>query len=262
VPSTPNTSTVPPAPTTTNATSPDAQPPTTSQTSANSGTSKRIISNGEEVVLNSDSDDSIPELDWGELPANVKTVAPTTRSKRTAEVDHDGLRRPERRAKSKKRPFDQVIETAQKNKELERIIIERKADLDKKVEEAPVTKFAFNEDALGQAVQDDDDHDKARRLFFAMQRTNATQVECVFHLFGDCSDCDAPKSRFPVDSLPEQHWTSSFRGTNFTPYSCLQSLTHVRSFYERSSFLDRLRVSGVSTARASARTCFMDDRSK
>jgi hypothetical protein len=204
---------VSPAQNTATATSPDAQPPPASQTSVNSGASKRVISNGEQVVLNSDSDDdSLPELDWGPLTANVKTAVPITRSKRTTtDVDDDGLRKPERRTKSKKLPFDHVVETAQKNKELERIIAEHKADLAKKVEEAPASDFVLDEDTLGQAVQDDDP-EQAHRLLLAMKRTNATHVESVFHFFNEPPGRRPVKSKFPVNCLPAHRWTSSFRG--------------------------------------------------
>jgi hypothetical protein len=171
------------------------------------------VSNGEHVVLNSDSDDdSLPELDWGPLTTNVKTTVPITRSKRTTtDVDDDGLRKPERRTKSKKLPFDHVVEAAQKNKELERVIAEHKADLAKQPEEVPAPIFVLNEDALGKAVQDGDP-EQAHRLLLAMQRTNATHEETVFHFFDETPAQRPVKSRFPVDCLPDHRWTSSFRG--------------------------------------------------
>jgi hypothetical protein len=166
------------------------------------------------VVLNSDSDsDSLPELDFGELATSFKTVTPTTRSKRTTEYDDDGLRKPEKRVKSKTQKFDQVMQTAQQSRELERIISEHKANLENKLEEAPTAVLTFNEDALGQAVQDDDDPEKAHRLFLAMQRTNATHVESVFHFFDDSLASSASQPSFPINSLPKHRWTSSFRGT-------------------------------------------------
>jgi hypothetical protein len=200
-----------PAPTNDHANSPDAQPPTTSQTSVNSGVSKRVVSNGEQVVLDSDSDDSLVDLDFGIVGSSFKTVAPVTRSKRTTQHDEDGLRKPEKKVKTKKNQLDHVVEQAQRTRELERIINERKADLENDVGEASNTHFVFDEDALGQAVQDDDDPDKAHRLFLAMQRTNASRVENVFHFFGDTSEC-ATQPKFPIHCLPEHRWTTSFRG--------------------------------------------------
>jgi hypothetical protein len=216
------------------------------------------------MVLNSDSDDSLPELDWGPLTSNVKTLDPVIRSKNlTTNVDDDdGLRRPERRSKSKKRPFDHVVETAQNNKKLERIITEHKADLYKDVEQSPAGGFVFTEDALDQAVQDDDDPDKAHRLFLAMQRTNATQVETVFHFFSKPSALPAAKTKFPIDSLPACRWTSSLRGKNITSSGVFRLLTFIRCLYKRPSFPERFRTPGLPNARASTRACFMDDRSK
>jgi hypothetical protein len=188
-------------------------PLTASQTSAHSGASKRVVSNGKQVVLNSDSDsDSLPELDFGELTTSFKTVAPVTRLKRTTEYDDDGLRKPERRVKSKKLQFDHVIETAQKSRELERIISEHKANLENDLEEAPAADFVLDEDVLGQAIHDDDDPDTAHRLFLAMQRTNATHVESVFHFFDRSSTSPVVRSDFPTNSLPKHRWTTSFRG--------------------------------------------------
>lgn len=216
--SSPSASKVLPAPTTIDATGPDAQPPTTSQTSINSGVSKRIVSNGEQVVLNSDSDsDSLPELDFGGLATGFKTVTPVTRSKRATQHDDDALRKPEKKVKSKKHHFDHVVETAQKTRELERVINEHKADLENEPEEVPSTTFMFDEDALVQAVHDDDDPDKAHRLFLAMQRTNATHAESVFHLFNNTSKSSAALPKFPADCLPEQRWTTSFRGCTVVP---------------------------------------------
>lgn len=209
--------TAPPAPTSTHTVSPDAQPPTTSQTSVNSGASKRVVTNGEQVVLNSDSDsDSLPELDFGVLTTGFKTVTPATRSKRTAEHDDDGLRKPEKRAKSKSRHFDQVIQTAKKSREVEQIIAEHKADLENAVNGASNADFVFNEYALGQVVQNDEDPDQAHRLFLAMQRTNATHVERVYHLFDYPQSLSVASANFPMHSLPEHRWTTSFRGTRTT----------------------------------------------
>lgn len=255
------TSPAPPAPATAKAASPDAQPPPASQTSANSGASKRVVSNGEQIVLNSDSDsDSLPDIDWGVPTTSSRTVVPTTRSRRTIEYDNDGLRKPETKPRSKKRTFDHVFETAQKHKELERVITAHKAHLNKNEEDAAV--FVFNEDALGQAVHDDDDPEQAHRLFLAMQRTNAMQEEKVFHFFRDISDSIAVQSRFPADSLPEHRWTYNFRGADTTFDLLWDLLTHPRCISTGSSLHDRLRESGVPTSGASRRDGFLDDRAE
>jgi hypothetical protein len=93
-----NTSTVEDAP----MASFETLPPPTSQTSANSGASKRVLSHGKQVVLNSDSDsDSMEELDFG-IPAPKPSI-PTytgrpTRSRLT--IEEPELRRPPKSARS------------------------------------------------------------------------------------------------------------------------------------------------------------------
>lgn len=165
------------------------------------------------MVLNSDSDsDSLPELNFGVLTTSFKTVTPVTRSKRTAEHDDDGLRKPEKRAKSKSKHFDQVVQTAKKSRELEQRIAEHKADLENDVNGISHDDFVFNEDALGQVVQNDEDPDQAHRLYLAMQRTNATHVERVHHLFDHSQASKVTSTSFPMHSLPEHRWTTSFRG--------------------------------------------------
>ena len=90
--------------------------PAPSQTSAVPGTSRRIVSNGKDVVLNSDSDnDSLPDLDFGlpaPKPTTPKTTTITTRSKRASENAEDGLRLPTKKVKDDNATIDlQTTET-------------------------------------------------------------------------------------------------------------------------------------------------------
>ncbi|KAL5118977.1 hypothetical protein ACEQ8H_003106 [Pleosporales sp. CAS-2024a] len=225
----PSVAAVPPVPTTTHASSPDPQLPTASQTSVNSGGSKRIVSNGEQVVLNSDSDqDSLLdfELNFGASTASFKIVAPASRPKRTPQHDQDGLRKPGKKVKSTKDRFDRLLQTAQKTSELERIIMERKADLDKTADESAVSAFVLDKDALEHAVQDDDDPEKADRLYLAMQRTNATHVEHAFHFFGDAAASLETKTLFPASCLPAHRWTASFRDASTRDQAFLTGFAH------------------------------------
>ena len=202
-------SSIPPA-STTNA---ENQPPPTSQTSANSGVSKRVVSStGEQVVLNSDSDnDSLPELDWGEPVPAWRPATPASRPKRTfQDVGEDELQKPQKKLKGKE--SDLLARVVQEHAETERLILEHKAGLETELDDSAKSAFVFNEEALGQVVHDEDDPDKAHRLYLAMQRTNATQTEHVFHFFQDMSDSIAVQPRFPLQSLPEHRWASSFRG--------------------------------------------------
>jgi hypothetical protein len=203
------------------ASSADAPPFNPSQTSAHSGASRRVTSNGQQVVLNSDSDsDSLPDLDFGVPTPKPKmpttTIATyTTRSKRIFDdEDDDGLRKPVKKPGAEKRTFDALVKTAQKNLETERIIQEHKAALEKSSEEPATTKITMNEETLGQVVDDEDDPNKAHRLFQAMQRTNATQMESTFHFFKDTSDSISVRTKFPIGSLPEHRWTSNFEDSH------------------------------------------------
>ncbi|KAI4911079.1 hypothetical protein J4E90_007336 [Alternaria incomplexa] len=191
------------------AASADAPPFNPSQTSANSGASKRTTSNGQQVVLDSD-DDSLPDLDFGLPTPKVKTIVTTTttRSKRMSEDQENGLQKPAKKAKDNKNKFDVLVKTAHKNLETERQIKEHSALLDQSLEEHADTTLALNEELLGQAVDDDDDPEKSHRLLQAMQRTNATQMESVYHFFQDDSDSIQAQPKFPLSSLTKHGWVS------------------------------------------------------
>ncbi|KAI4933737.1 uncharacterized protein J4E92_003405 [Alternaria infectoria] len=197
------------------AASADAPPFNPSQTSANSGASKRTTSNGQQVVLDSD-DDSLPDLDFGLPTPKVKTIVTTTtkRSKRMSEVQENGLQKPAKKAKDNKSKFDVLVKAAHKNLETERQIKEHSALLDQSLEEHADTTLALNEELLGQAVDDDDDPEKAHRLLQAMQRTNATQMESVYHFFQDDSDSIQAQPKFPLSSLPKHGWVSIFKDSH------------------------------------------------
>lgn len=223
-------STAPSAPAASRAPSVEAHPPGASQTSAYSGASKRIVANGEHVVLNSDSDDdSLPDLDWGEpttsskLTTTAKETTITTRSKRISddENEDEGLRRPTKKVKSGKRSLNALVESAQRNAETERRIREHKADLERSSEE-PTTNDIIDESVLGQVAQNgDDDPEQAHRLFLAMQRTNATQMESAFYFFEDISDSIPVQTRFPASSLPKSRWASNFEGVYLRLGHCI-----------------------------------------
>ncbi|KAE8848049.1 hypothetical protein PTNB85_01892 [Pyrenophora teres f. teres] len=183
-----------------------------------SAASRRIISHGQQVVLNSDSDDdSLLDVDFGLGASSAKptpkpkTTVITTRSKRKSEDEDEELRKPEKKPKADKLRFDTFIQTVQQKLETEQRIKERKAALEEADEEPINNTTAITEDALGQVVQDDDDPDKAHRLFLAMQRTNAMQMQSTFHFFSDPSDSIPVLSKFPARSLPGQRWASSLK---------------------------------------------------
>ncbi|KAF3008760.1 hypothetical protein E8E13_010161 [Curvularia kusanoi] len=190
-----------------------------SQTSANSGASKRVLSHGKQVVLNSDSDsDSMGELDFG-VPAPKPTV-PTHTGRPTRSriaVEEPELRRPSKSARSSgKRSVNKLMETAQKNIETERKIqestevLERsRADLTRIHEQPPSASVTLDKNALKHAIQDDDDSDGADRLYKAVQRTNEAQPQAVYHFFDHATDLSLIPP-FPHQSLPDHGWTASF----------------------------------------------------
>ncbi|KAF2130859.1 hypothetical protein P153DRAFT_384080 [Dothidotthia symphoricarpi CBS 119687] len=214
--------------TATQATSPEAQLPVLSQTSANSGASKRVVSNGQQVVLNSDSDtDSLPDLDFGDVPApKSKSTTQTTRSRFALDNSEDVLRKPPKKLTRTKQPFSLLVETARENRDLEQEIIEGKAELDRLVEVPVKSDVAIDEQALGQVVSDDEDSDKAHRLYLAMQRTNATQMDAAFHFFHDASDSHHLPLSFPRQSLPNHRWASVFEDPSTRDQAFLTGFAH------------------------------------
>lgn len=193
----------------------DSGPPAPSQSSTNSGASKRVISNGQDVVLNSDSDsDSLPDLDFGEPKKHVVRVhTPIGRPKRILGRDaDDDLRKPVTKVNPNKRSFNRLIETAESNLATERRIQEHKATF-VKVEQSPrKAVITLDESLLSQAVDDDEDaEEKARRLLLAIQRTNAAQTEELYHFFGDTRRAKRTQRPFPAMNAKPVVWNSIFR---------------------------------------------------
>ncbi|KAH9864858.1 hypothetical protein IAQ61_008803 [Plenodomus lingam] len=208
-------STLSSAPTTTRAPSVEEQLPIPSQTSGNSGATRRVVSNGEHIVLNSDSDDndSLQSLDFGDVQPKSTFVSKNVvdRSRASPEKSAEELHRPVKKGRTGKKTYTVVVETAQKNAEIERRIQEHKQELDRSSEEPTFENEAISEERLGQVVQDDDDPEKARRLYLAMQRTNTAQSESVYYFFKSRSESIVVQRRFPSGALPRMQWASSFR---------------------------------------------------
>ena len=209
------------APAAARAASPEVQLPLLSPTPANAGLSKRIVSNGQQIVLDSDSeDDSLPDLDWGGLnPETANTTQPVVdrfQPSTFPENAADDLRRPSKKGRTGKKLSSLVVDTALKHAEVERRIQQHKADLERLSEEPTFNQDDISEARLEQAIQDDEDPEKAHRLYLAMQRTNATQTVRVYRFFELASDSDSisVQPRFPMQSLPQTQWAASFRGTH------------------------------------------------
>ncbi|KAF2465956.1 uncharacterized protein BDR25DRAFT_81533 [Lindgomyces ingoldianus] len=234
-------------------------PPSTSQSSTNSSGSKRIVLNGEQMVQNSDSDtdsDSLEEIDFGlkkkspprkiildDFKANGKTRGgPTLRSGPFSRTQKNALRRPsDRPAKFSKSSLNHLAAKAQQFSEIERDIAENKADMEKPVEQDPTLDLVISEEVLAGVVTDQEGGDKAKRLYLAMQRTNALDHNHVFHFFSDKFDPSSVKpSDFPSECLPNQHWATNFEGSGICP----RMFQHPLNFLDAAS--DQAFLSGYA----------------
>jgi hypothetical protein len=185
------------------------------QSSGNStNASKRTFSEGRQVVLNSDSDsDSLPDLDDlldNHLTAKTKAAARTAPVRKREEPKAHRLPPPPKRLKDDK-AFKRLVQAAQRNAQMEQEIAEAQAELDKPLrEDSPERDPRISEKMVADAVHGEDDPDKAKKLYLAMQRTNAFRVDCVFHFFNrQPDDLDQP---FPLETLEPLHMVSTFQG--------------------------------------------------
>jgi hypothetical protein len=196
-------------------------PPVTSQSSTSSTGTKRIVSNGKPVVLNSDSDtdsDDLLELDMDliiKAPRPTAVMPRTTRFAPYIELQENGLRKPSDKHKRPKSSLREFVQSVVEKDESERVTAEAKAELDRPVEEMPPLEFEMTEEAVAEQIGDDGDGERAKRIFRAIKRTDALENNCVYHLFKEqmesSSDQEPP---FPIACLPEQGWAARFDGEN------------------------------------------------
>jgi len=220
-----------------------------------------VLSNGEPVVLNSDSDsDDLPEFDFGELLSKPNPKSTVTRLKDKDAAKKDVLRKPPSNRKEGD-SFTLFVQKAQQHAETERKIAQFKADLEKPIaEDAPSTEFDISEEALADAVNDEEDPEKAKRLYLAMQRTNALHSDCVFHFFDESLHSATKGPSFPMDALPNHRWTSSFQGQLVRSAICaLFFLTFGRGTSEGRGFSLGFCWKSLPIPATSGRTCLMDD---
>jgi hypothetical protein len=185
-----------------------------------------VTVNGEQMVLDSDSDsdsDVLVELDFGPISSSRKKIQlspgaeENTRENMTQSnlSGHDSeLRKPSNSKTSAKISLKGLVQSAQRDAEAERDILAGKADLDQPLEEeGPLPEADIDEDALAGVLDDDEGVGKAKRLYLAMQRTNAFQTNCVYHFFSNRSNISSPRrSPFPIQAFPEHRWVSIFQG--------------------------------------------------
>lgn len=179
------------------------------------------------MILNSDSDSDSDPLE--ELVFSIKKRSPPTKTSggkapvsslharpiRTYRYGMDDeLRKPPPKSKNTKPSLSRLVEAAQKHAAAEQKMAELKADLEKPLEVPVVENGAIDEDTLAGVVNDEDGEDKAKRLYRAMQRTNALDTECIFHFFGNKPRKGTRRAPFPLHSLPRHGWAANFEGAN------------------------------------------------
>lgn len=185
------------------------------QSSGNStNASKRTFSGGKPVVLNSDSDtDSLTDLEdlMDCKPTKPKTVAspPTLWDNEDEYSKTHALPQPPKRKKDDQ-AFKRLVQAAQRNAQREQEIAQAQAELDKPILQEPNAHvLEISENMVADAVYDEDDPDKAKKLYLAMQRTNAFSADRVFRFFNQ--EPISAEKPFPVASInPEM--ASIFEG--------------------------------------------------
>lgn len=190
---------------------------------------------------NSDSDsDVLEEFDFGitnPRPQKQTNSGPetlekshSTRALRSSlKINDNGLRLPSSKKQVTKTSLSGLVQKALKDAEAEQRIAAGKADLEKPVEEGTQQGSGITEEALAGVVEENEDGTKAKKLYAAMQRTNAQDTECVFHFFGEDLGAKPRASPFPAKSLPEHGWVANFKGLYELADLTLNSLTCFRS---------------------------------
>ncbi|ORY12340.1 hypothetical protein BCR34DRAFT_303778 [Clohesyomyces aquaticus] len=202
------------------------------------------------MVQNSDSDtdDSmeLQDLDFGvkEKPRPVeesptvnsanerRNYSPALRSGAYRRTQKSALRRPsDKPPQTSKSTLKHLVAEAHKLSEIEKSIAESKAEMERPIEEFPVSEFVINEEVLAGVMKDDEDGDKARRLYLAMQRTNALDYNNVFHLFDHKFSIDSlTQSPFPSECLPKHGWVVNFEDIRSRKQSILSG--HARQVFQ------------------------------
>jgi hypothetical protein len=184
-----------------------------------------VTINGEQVVLDSDSDSDSEELEELDFSAFKSTVRnPTSGGFRSsaslrgtpatrAQTKDNGLRKPPTIGSTAKPTLSRLVRDAKKDAEAQKRIAAGLVDLDKPVEDTPPPDL-FGEAALPAIPGGSEDADhKRKRLALAIQRTNALGVNAVYHFFGENGQADSIReAHFPMQTLPKHGWTENFKG--------------------------------------------------
>jgi hypothetical protein len=156
------------------------------------------------------------------------------------------------------------VQAAQKDAENEQKIAERKAELDRAAEKALANDQAMSKEALAEVVEENEDGDKAQRLYLAMQRTNALDFGCTFHFFREnfliLNSQQVQEATFPVSSLPPHGWVAAFEGTLRPIFPTSTLLTWRRFPTQRASFSHWLCAANISVPATPRGTSLLDGR--
>ncbi|KAF2017279.1 hypothetical protein BU24DRAFT_420319 [Aaosphaeria arxii CBS 175.79] len=206
---------------------PNGVPPT-SQTSFNStGSKRRISASGEEIILDSDSGSSSDELEELDLSFlrnaptsrdedNSKTTkksesTPITRSAMYARSRDDELRKPSEKYTMPKPTLSRLIQAAHNDFEKELKIAAGREEVSRPLEEEVTSNIEFSEETLATIAHEGGDDEKSKRLYLAMQRTNAHDTACVFHLFLEQPVRSRRSEPFPYKYISAYSWAASFQ---------------------------------------------------
>lgn len=201
--------------------------PNASQDSAGStGNKRRILDNGEPIVLNSDSDSDSDELEILEFDflkkapsattarsASKPRIASTGISALSRRAKDDELRKPPNRSASKTETLSALVQLAKENTEMENRIAAGKATLNLDLEEdspKPSGGISLDEVILAGGGKDEAERERAKRVLTAIQRTNVGHTDYVFYFFDEntVSNQHRPVS-FPATKLPSHGWVTN-----------------------------------------------------
>ncbi|KAF2745874.1 hypothetical protein M011DRAFT_469135 [Sporormia fimetaria CBS 119925] len=147
------------------------------QSRSSSGDCKRrISSDGQSEVPDSDCD--------SESPDEEVRRPPVTQPRFYLPIKQNPLRKPPTTTTGTNDSLKWLVESAKKSAKKEQRIAALKADLNKSIDNTVKGDLTIDEETLAGVVQDEEEgDDKAKRLYLAMQRTNALESDPSFHFF-------------------------------------------------------------------------------
>ena len=126
--------------------------------------------------------------------------------------------------------FHRLVQEAHENAEMEKQIAEAQADLDRALSrKTPERNLDLSEEMVAGALQGSQDPEKAKKLYLAMQRTNALHVDCAFYFFDQPVDAQTSTSlSLSSNLLSHPRLMSFFKGSYLLHTSRAIKLTDAR----------------------------------